>query len=109
MCRAFFLCASRDVTVVAVESQATVRCDMEAGCAALLRSPNPDSEAVCMMRSLIAGLVCLSALPVHAANLQCQGVVAQMPAAGPTVLAPVAVEFLAANPQLGSQRGVLAP
>src|SRR5690606_10752564 len=82
---------------------------MEAGCAALLHSPNPDSEAVCMMRSLIAGLVCLSALPVHAANLQCQGVAAQMPAAGPTVLAPVAVEFLAANPQLGSQRGVLAP
>lgn len=62
-----------------------------------------------MTRAMIAGLALLCVFPAHAVTAQCQGVAAQMPAAGPTVLAPVAVEFVAANPQLGSQRGVLAP
>ena len=44
------------------------------------------------------------------ASTQCQGPAMVQPlAVQPTVLAPVVVGFVIANPQLGSQRGVLAP
>ena len=63
-----------------------------------------------MIRSSLACLVLFATLPVAAATPQCQGLpAAPAQAVGATVLAPVAVEFVAANPQLGSQRGVLAP
>lgn len=62
-----------------------------------------------MIRSSIACLILAAALPVQASTLQCQGVPAtQAQGSGATVLSPVAIEFVAANPQLGSQRGVLA-
>ncbi len=63
-----------------------------------------------MMRSSIVMLTLLLAVPAHASNVQCPAGSPQVQqAAGPTVLQPVAIEFVAANPQLGSQRGVLAP
>ncbi|WP_243720350.1 hypothetical protein [Luteimonas aestuarii] len=63
-----------------------------------------------MIRSTLAGLALFAALPAFASTPQCQGIpAAQAQVAGATVLSPVAVEFVAANPQLGSQRGVLAP
>lgn len=61
------------------------------------------------MRSLFIGLACLFALPAHAVSLQCPGSGSPLQGTGPTVLSPVAIELVAANPQLGSQRGVLAP
>lgn len=63
-----------------------------------------------MNRSSLACLILVAALPLHASTPQCQGTPAlQAQGIGATVLSPVAVEFVAANPQLGSQRGVLAP
>lgn len=63
-----------------------------------------------MIRTLLAGLAIAAVFPASAATPQCQGLpVMQAQVAGATVLSPVAVEFVAANPQLGSQRGVLAP
>lgn len=63
-----------------------------------------------MIRSSFACLLLVAALPLQASTAQCQGTPAlQAQGVGATVLSPVAVEFVAANPQLGSQRGVLAP
>jgi hypothetical protein len=62
-----------------------------------------------MIRSLLACLILVVAMPLQASTPQCAGTPAvQSSAIGATVLSPVAVEFVAANPQLGSQRGVLS-
>jgi hypothetical protein len=62
-----------------------------------------------MIRSSLACLTLVVALPLQASTPQCPGTPAVQTPLGTTVLAPVAVEFVGANPQLGSQRGVLSP
>jgi len=53
-------------------------------------------------------LLSLGAMSAHAST-QCPGASAQPLAVRPTILLPVAAGFASVNPQLGSQRGVLAP
>ena len=61
------------------------------------------------MRGLMVVVLSMAAFGAQAST-QCQGpAMAQPLAVQPTVLAPVVVGFAIANPQLGSQRGVLAP
>lgn len=61
------------------------------------------------MRGLAMVVLSMAALNAQAST-QCQGASLPQPlAVQPTVLAPVAAGFVIANPQLGSQRGVLAP
>ena len=61
------------------------------------------------MRGLVAAVLSMAALGAQAST-QCQDpALAQPMAVQPTVLAPVAAGFTVVNPQLGSQRGVLAP
>ncbi|TYT27463.1 hypothetical protein FZO89_03150 [Luteimonas viscosa] len=61
------------------------------------------------MRGLAVVLLSMGALTAHAST-QCQGAALSQPlAVRPTVLLPVAAGFATVNPQLGSQRGVLAP
>lgn len=60
------------------------------------------------MRTVALAMLLFAVLPAHAAT-QCQGSVIPAPLpVRPTLLAPVASGFVAVNPQLGSQRGVLA-
>lgn len=60
------------------------------------------------MRNIALAMLLFAVLPAHAAT-QCQGSVIPAPLpVRPTLLAPVASGFVAVNPQLGSQRGVLA-
>lgn len=60
------------------------------------------------MRGLAMLLLLTGAFSAHAAP-QCQGSAVPQPlAARPTLLVPVVAGFAIANPQLGSQRGVLA-
>ena len=60
------------------------------------------------MRGLAVVLLAMGAFSAHAST-QCQGSVVPQPlAVRPTVLTPVAAGFAIVNPQLGSQRGVLA-
>ena len=60
------------------------------------------------MRGLVAVVLSMAALGAQAST-QCQDAPAQPMAVRPTVLAPVVAGFAVVNPQLGSQRGVLAP
>lgn len=60
------------------------------------------------MRGWAMLLLSLGAMSAHAST-QCPGASAQPLAVRPTVLLPVAAGFASVNPQLGSQRGVLAP
>ncbi len=61
------------------------------------------------MRAVAILLLSMGALTAHAST-QCQGTALPQPlAVRPTVLLPVAAGFATVNPQLGSQRGVLAP
>lgn len=61
------------------------------------------------MRGLMAVVLSMAALGVQAST-QCQDPAPAQPmAVRSTVLAPVAAGFAVVNPQLGSQRGVLAP
>lgn len=62
-----------------------------------------------MKRGVALMLLSLGSLSAHAAT-DCQGSVMPQPlAVRPTVLSPVAAGFAVVNPQLASQRGVLAP
>ena len=60
------------------------------------------------MRGWAMLLLSMGALSAQAST-QCPGASAQPLAVRPTVLLPVAAGFANMNPQLGSQRGVLAP
>ena len=60
------------------------------------------------MRGWTMLLLSLGAVSAHAST-QCPGATAQPLAVRPNVLPPVADGFASVNPQLGSQRGVLAP
>ncbi len=61
------------------------------------------------MRGLMVVVLSMAAFGAQASS-SCQGPAMVQPmAVQPTVLAPVVAGFVIANPQLGSQRGVLAP
>jgi len=60
------------------------------------------------MRGWAVLLLSLGAMSAHAST-QCPSASAQPLAVRPTVLLPVASGFASVNPQLGAQRGVLAP
>lgn len=60
------------------------------------------------MRAWAMLILSLGAMSAHAAT-ECPGATAQPLAGSPTALLPVATGFSGLNPQLGSQRGVLAP
>ncbi|MGJ4730577.1 hypothetical protein [Luteimonas sp. SDU101] len=60
------------------------------------------------MRGWTMLLLSLGAVSAHAST-QCPSATAQPLAVRTTVLLPVATGFASVNPQLGSQRGVLAP
>jgi hypothetical protein len=60
------------------------------------------------MRGWAMLLLSMGAVSAHAST-DCPGATAQPLVVRPTVLLPVATGFASVNPQLGSQRGVLAP
>jgi hypothetical protein len=61
------------------------------------------------MRGLAMVVLSMAAFGAQASSSQCQDIAARPTAVRPTVLTPVAAGFAVVNPQLGSQRGVLAP
>ncbi len=71
-------------------------------------TPPQAKHGMVAMRGLVAVVLSMAAFGAQASP-QCQDLSAQPMAVRPTVLAPVVAGFAVVNPQLGSQRGVLAP